>query len=87
VLLHLRAKAVEAGVDRREAAARAAAGAALGGARRFALAQRLARLLQRPFVRRGRISRLPPPLAGWTRSRDLAPVARQSFREWWKERS
>jgi L-lactate dehydrogenase complex protein LldF len=87
VLLHLRAKAVEAGVDRREAAAMAAAGAAFGGRRRFALAQRLARLLQRPFVRHGRISRLPPPLAGWTRSRDLAPVPRQSFREWWKERS
>ena len=30
-------------------------------------------------------SRLDPALA-WTRTRDLAPVAAQSFREWWRQR-
>jgi L-lactate dehydrogenase complex protein LldF len=57
-----------------------------GGARRFALAQRFGRLAQRPFVRGGKISRLPRPLSAWTASRDLKPVARQTFREWWRDR-
>jgi L-lactate dehydrogenase complex protein LldF len=37
-------------------------------------------------VRRGTISRLPGPLAGWTAARDLKPVPLQSFRDWWRER-
>jgi L-lactate dehydrogenase complex protein LldF len=53
---------------------------------RFARAQRLGRLAQRPFVRSGAIRRLPPPLAAWTRTRDLKPVAGQSFRTWWRRR-
>jgi L-lactate dehydrogenase complex protein LldF len=57
-----------------------------GGARRFALAQRLGRITQRPFVRGGKISRLPRPLAAWTTSRDLKPVASRTFREWWARR-
>jgi L-lactate dehydrogenase complex protein LldF len=86
VLLHLRAKAVEAAPDRRERAGMAAVAGVFAGARRFALAERLGRVAQRPFMRGGRLSRLPPPLSAWTRSRDLKPAARQSFRDWWKER-
>ncbi len=86
VLLHLRNKVVEAVPDRRERVAMEAVASIFGGPRRFALAERLARIVQRPFVRRGRIPRLPPPLSAWTQSRDLKPAARQSFREWWKER-
>jgi L-lactate dehydrogenase complex protein LldF len=37
-------------------------------------------------VRRGKIERLPGPLAGWTAARDLKPVPGQSFRDWWRER-
>ena len=34
------------------------------------------------------IRHLPGPLSGWTAMRDLAPVPKQSFRDWWrKERS
>jgi L-lactate dehydrogenase complex protein LldF len=86
VLLHLRARAVRAkdgGGERRALRAVAWLFARPG---RFALAQRLARLAQRPFVRRGAIRRLPPPLAAWTRTRDLKPVAAESFRTWWKRR-
>jgi L-lactate dehydrogenase complex protein LldF len=43
------------------------------------------RLLQRLLPRHnGMIRRLPPPLSGWTRSRDLQPLARESFRQRWK---
>jgi L-lactate dehydrogenase complex protein LldF len=57
-----------------------------GGRRRFAVAQRFARLAQRPLVRRARIRRLPWPLSAWTKTRDLQPVAKTTFREWWRER-
>ena len=33
----------------------------------------------------GTIERLPGPLAGWTSTQDLPPLARQSFRDWWRE--
>jgi len=36
----------------------------------------------------GRIGVLPvpPPLSGWTNSRDIPRPPAQTFREWWKER-
>jgi L-lactate dehydrogenase complex protein LldF len=86
VLLHLRGKAVEAVAPRSEAAVMRLVAWSFGDAWRFALGMRLGRLLQRPLVRAGRIRRLPGPLSGWTKSRDLKPLAPQSFREWWKER-
>jgi L-lactate dehydrogenase complex protein LldF len=55
-----------------------------GGPRRLAAAQRLGRVGQRAFVREGLIRRLPGPLAKWTRTRDLRPVAGESFRTWWR---
>jgi L-lactate dehydrogenase complex protein LldF len=59
------------------------AGRALASPALFRLGARLARLLQRPFVRDGRIRRLPL-LGGWTAARDLPPLARESFGEWWE---
>lgn len=86
VLLQLRAAAVRATAPKRKRAAMRLAGWVFGGRRRFVLAQRLGRIAQRPLVRGGRIRRLPPPLAAWTRTRDLEPVARESFRKWWAHR-
>jgi L-lactate dehydrogenase complex protein LldF len=86
VLLHLRAEAVRAKGSRAEGWAMTGVGWVFGGPRRFALAQRVARLAQRPLVRGGRIRWLPGKLGGWTRSRDLRPVARESFRDWWNRR-
>ena len=53
----------------------------------FEMAQKMARISQRLFIRRGAISKGPFPLSAWTETRDLKPVARQTFREWWKTRS
>jgi len=86
VLLHLRAAAVRAKAPLAERAAMALGAFAFGGGRRLALAQRLARLAQRPFLQDGRISRLPPPLSAWTHTRDLKALPRRSFREWWSTR-
>ena len=84
VLLHLRSEAVRAKPAGGERLAMRGAAWVFGGARRFAAAQRLGRVVQRPFVRNGMIRRLPPPLAAWTRTRDLRPLASESFRAWWK---
>jgi L-lactate dehydrogenase complex protein LldF len=86
VLLHLRGKVVDAQRARPERAVMRLVAWVFGGPRRLAIAQRLGRLAQRPFLRGGVIARLPGPLAGWTRSRDLEPIARESFREWWLRR-
>jgi L-lactate dehydrogenase complex protein LldF len=51
----------------------------------FALAARAGRALQRPFVRNGRLPRLPAALARWTKTRDLPPIAPKTFHERWKE--
>lgn len=54
---------------------------------RYEAAQRLARLGQTPFVRKGVLRGLPGPLAGWSEVRDLRPIPAQPFRAWWRERS
>jgi L-lactate dehydrogenase complex protein LldF len=84
VLLHLRQRAVRAKAPGAERAAMGLAAWTFADRRRFALAQRLGRLAQRPFLRRGSIRRLPGPLAAWTRTRDLRPLAARSFVDWWK---
>jgi L-lactate dehydrogenase complex protein LldF len=86
VLVHLRAKAVAAGAKPGERAAMRGAQWVFGSRRRFAAATRIGRVLQRPFVRAGIVTRLPGPLAAWTRTRDLRPLAGESFREWWERR-
>ncbi len=79
VLLHLRERAVDATAKRGERLTMSAMAWVFARASRMRFAQRLARILQRPFVRSGLIHRLPPPLSAWTRTRDLRPVASASF--------
>jgi L-lactate dehydrogenase complex protein LldF len=51
----------------------------------FALAARVGRIAQTPFVRNGRLRRLPLVFGRWTATRDLPPVAAKTFRERWKD--
>ena len=86
VLVHLRGEVVRhKGTDAEHVAMRALA-RVFGNRRLYEAAQRAGRFGQWPLVRRGKIERLPGPLAGWTAARDLKPVPRQSFRDWWRER-
>jgi L-lactate dehydrogenase complex protein LldF len=87
VLLHLRSRAVEATATRTERSAMAATFWLFAQPKRFAHAQRLGRLLQRPLMRSGVVRFLPPPLNAWTRTRTLKPLAAETFREWWTRRS
>jgi L-lactate dehydrogenase complex protein LldF len=86
MLLDLR-HAAEQGRDmpRGERWALRAAGLILRSPVLYRLAARLGRILQRPFLRDGRLQRMPRPLAGWTRFRDLPPVAGKPFHVRWKE--
>ena len=54
--------------------------------RRYEAAQRLARVGQTLFKRDDQLTNLPGMAGGWTRSRDLRPIPKQSFRDWWKTR-
>jgi len=84
VLLHLRSLAVRAKASPAERGLFRIVAWLFGSGRRLGLAERLGRLAQRPLARGGTIRRLPPPLDAWTRTRDLRPLARESFRDWWK---
>jgi L-lactate dehydrogenase complex protein LldF len=87
ILVHLRGKAVENGdAPLGERLMMKAAAFALASSSRLSGAQKLARIGQLPFEKRGAIRHLPGLLGGWTEVRDLAPVPKESFREWWAKR-
>ena len=52
----------------------------------YDLAVGAGRVFQRLLpARRGMLRSLPPPFSGWTKSRDMKPLAEESFSQWWKE--
>jgi L-lactate dehydrogenase complex protein LldF len=94
VLVHLRhrqvaqsanADSVRQRLSPEHAAMRAMA-RVFGNRRLYEAAQKAGRLGQWPLVRNGTISRLPGPLSGWSSARDLAPVPKESFRDWFRAR-
>jgi L-lactate dehydrogenase complex protein LldF len=85
VLVHLRAKAVEAKAPAGERAAMGLAAWLFGSPRRLALAERLGMAPLRARSHTGSLRRLPPPLRAWTRSRNLKMPVGPSFRDWWRK--
>ena len=88
ILVELRAQHVEAvrsasKVPTAEAVTMAAAAWTMSSPARFAAAQRGGQL-GRLAGRRGTIGALPPPLSGWTRTRDAPVPPRETFRQWWR---
>ena len=85
-LVHLRGKIVD---DKRkklispERTVLRAAGWVLRSPQRMAVAQRAAAAGRGLVARSGRIQRLPPPLSGWTQTRDAPAPPPESFRAWW----
>lgn len=95
VLVHLRGRVVRerqeneqlrTRLDTEDLAMRAL-GRIFSDQRRYERAQSIARIAQRPLVRDGSIRWLPGRLSGWTAMRDAPPVARETFREWWRSRA
>ncbi len=53
--------------------------------RTYDLALDAANVLQKGLPKKGGMLRyLPPPFSGWTQSRDMQPLAGETFSRWWK---
>jgi L-lactate dehydrogenase complex protein LldF len=87
VLLHLRGEVTRhASPFNPEAVAMRQLADIFANPKRYEQAQRLGRRGQRIFMHGGVIDHLPGMLAGWTTARDLVPIPKQSFRDWWRDR-
>ncbi|SMO54175.1 LutB/LldF family L-lactate oxidation iron-sulfur protein [Gracilimonas mengyeensis] len=60
---------------------------AFKNSKRYERAQKLAQTGQNIFVKDGKISSLPGYLSGWSAMRDLKPIPKETFREWWRNRN
>ena len=88
ILIHLRGRVVENGDSAlSERVAMKGARFALSTASHLSSFQALARMAQRAFLRNGVIRSLPGLLAGWSETRDLPPIPKESFRDWWAKRN
>ncbi len=85
LLVELRHQKVEHAGFGLEAAAMKAASVAMASSTRWTAAQKAAGGALRIVAgKKGKISNLPGPLAGWTAARDIpAPPPKQTFRQWW----
>jgi L-lactate dehydrogenase complex protein LldF len=89
ILIHLRQKVVEEGNSalNTEAVAMRFLADVFTHPRRYEAMQRWGRMGQRFITHNGAIDRLPGLLGGWTAARDVLPIPKQTFREWWATRA
>ena len=52
----------------------------------YRLSVRLGRIVQKLSLQNGRLVRAPGPARGWFNTRDMPPIAQETFHEWWKRR-
>lgn len=83
LLVELRHQNTEETGRSAERLAMRAAAAVMGRPKLYTTAQKAGRLGRIAAGRDGRISRLPPPFAGWSDSRDTPAPPRRTFREWY----
>lgn len=83
LLVELRHQKVEHARFGPEAAAMKAASLAMSTSRRWTAAQKAAGLGRVLAGKKGKITHLPGPLAGWTDARDMPAPPKQTFRQWW----
>lgn len=58
----------------------------MGSPRILSMVHTIGRILQQPFLRAGKIKRIPiPPFSIWTRTKDLTPLAPATFRQIWEK--
>jgi L-lactate dehydrogenase complex protein LldF len=86
VLVHLRARVVDAKRPLAEGLAMRTSAAALSKPALSAAARRAAAFAGRLLARGGVIRRLPGPGRRWTDARDLPAPARETFHDWWAHR-
>jgi L-lactate dehydrogenase complex protein LldF len=87
ILIHLRNRIVENGDDpTMERLGMKMAAWAMGDATNLATARSLGRIAQMPFASNGSIHNLPGMMAGWTATRDMPSIPKESFRQWWGRR-
>jgi L-lactate dehydrogenase complex protein LldF len=51
----------------------------------YKISGKVGRAVQKPLLRDGSMRSLSGPMSGWTKNRDLPPLAEKPFRELWKE--
>lgn len=86
LLLKLRNRQVEEGhAGRNQAASFKVFENAMRSPVLYRISGRLGRAAQKPLLRDGYVRPLPGPMSGWTKNRELPPLAKKSFRERWRE--
>lgn len=86
LLVHLRAKVVEAKAPSVESVAMSSVAWIMATPKRFDLATGLLSTVSKLLPKGSRLHRLPGLLKGWSSSRDAPVPAPQSFRKWWSTR-
>ncbi len=67
----------------RERLAFKAWGYGVASAGKYNFFSKLARAFQSPFVKDGKVTRLPFPVSGWAKEKEFPPLIKKSFRERW----